>query len=630
MCGICGILKLNDSKIGCSIHRMTNSLKHRGPDDEGYYLLKKNWADSICLGNDSKLLGKSDFEHISKKYEDNYFLTFGFRRLSILDLSDNGFQPFNYLNKYILVFNGEIYNYLELKEELLKYGYIFKTKTDTEVITAAYDKWGNKAFNKFNGMWAFALYDKYRKKLILSRDRFGIKPLYYYCDYDNFIFASEIKSILNSKLINVEYDFQYLLNHQSKGIKAYLKETPFKGIYRFPSASYVEIDIEKFKAVNLSIERFWNFLENRSDTLLSFNDAKEKYRFLIEDSVNLRLRSDVRIGTALSGGLDSSTLVTIINKLGFSKEQITFSNIYRAKETALLNEEKYIDLISDYLGLKSLKTEISPNEVMNRLDEIVLFNDDIPENTLLSGWNVYTSIKQNNVKVTLDGQGADEIAGGYSRYVLNYLINLKSKSFIGEYNQLKHYHRGKVKYSKLYLLRLVSKFIPYQKNGIFKYLNTNFSFMQPLNSILIKDTLTELQTLLQYVDRISMANSIEVRLPFLDYRLVEFMLSVPEELKIRNGYNKYIMRDAYKNEIPEEILWRKDKMGFPNADEFWFIKNNYEIVNDLINNSEIIKMIHNNKIGINKFEPVNMKVRKLILALWFDKYFKSKKYLEYA
>lgn len=295
---------------------MTDSLIHRGSDDEGY-LMGGSYEEDQALP-------KCDFTPCP------FSLAFGHRRLAIVDLSSQGHQPMQYKGSYWIVYNGEVYNYLELREELEKIGYTFRSHTDTKVIIASYDAWGSECLKKFNGMWAFVIYDSKNRKLFISRDRFGIKPLYYYQDSENFVFSSEIKAFFRHPIIGKEPNRDYCKVFLRKGPQEHLRETAFSGIYRFDNASFLECDIEGI-FLPFKEKKFWAVTPNLSSE--PYNQEKatkysEHYYQLLSDAVRLRLRADVKVGSALSGGFDSSSIVYLIHhhlKLNNQKEmQETF------------------------------------------------------------------------------------------------------------------------------------------------------------------------------------------------------------------------------------------------------------------------------------------------------------------
>ena len=646
MCGITGIIKLGDGTEFQTenIWPMTKTIRHRGPDDEGYLLYNGNTA-CIFGGDDTNFEEQSHagISYFPKKHIANSdgFLSqvaFGFRRLSIIDLFPSGHQPMSYMNRYWIVFNGEIYNYLELKAELENVGYIFNSKTDTEVIMAAYDNWGTGCLNKFNGMWAFVILDTLKNTLFIGRDRFGIKPLYYYQDEDKFIFASEIKAILAHSKINTNPNLRYVKDYLLNGSKAYLKETAFENIYNFSPASFLEITIDDLAKTKVKEKRFWILSTNLEIPKFSIekaNEYSEKYYDLLKDSVRLRMRADVKIGSALSGGLDSSTIVHLVNSnlkdLGKEDQQVTFSNTYSLKEQKDLDESEFIQVLIDHLNVKSFKTEPKVKEIPEQIYQVIYMMDNPPDGTAMSGWYVYKCVARTDIKVTLDGQGADEQLAGYLSYFYNFLTNIPLLHAVKEYFKLITIPKIDRKSLILALAINLCKTILGMKitKEILRKLKKNNKILLNLNELLVSDTSNELMTLLHYGDRLSMAHSIESRVPFMDYRLVEYIANLPLCYKIHLGWSKYIARLAMKDFLPGKIVWRKDKMAFPNADQFWF---NGELKNwfvDKIKKSEFIKQIteiNSLEEKMNSPKSFNKIVRLMILSIWFEIFFIQKKY----
>lgn len=583
MCGFVGIIIKKNENQKCAyyfnlkreIKMMNNLIAHRGPDDEGYYF------------------GET--------------FVFGHRRLAILDLTESGHQPMEYKGKngeYVIVYNGEIYNYLELRNELIKEGYQFKSNTDTEVILASYDKWGIDCLNKFNGMWAFVIYNKENKKFFISRDRFGIKPLYYYLDDDVFIFASEIKAILVHPKVNSKPNLSYIKDYIKSGPKEYIKETAFTNIFRFDFASFFEGTKEEI-FTDFKERKFWKLRVNLSDEPFNEEKAKEyakRYYELLKDAVRIRLRSDVKIGSALSGGLDSSSIVYLINEIlkeqGKEELQETFSSVYRTKGTEYCDESFFINTLAKKLNVKSNQIESREKDVPRELKKVVYYCDNMPEGTCMSGWHTFKKAQECGVKVTLDGQGADEQLGGYLLYLSVYFSKLSLKELIKEIKAFKTVPDSK-KYIVIGIMLniLIKIFGENNTKKLIKYvskiLNKNsVNFLEfNLNKKLINDTISNLITLIHYSDRVSMAHSVESRMPFMDYKLVEFLATIPYKYKIHNGWTKYLARLAFDKKLPDEIVWRKDKMGWPIPHDHWFRGNLKNWLISIVKNNSFIKEV---------------------------------------
>ena len=546
MCGITGIISKKRIEKDI-IEPMTDTIIHRGPDGFGYYYGEK--------------------------------FVFGHRRLSIVDLSDAGHQPMQYLNRYVITFNGEVYNHLELRIELEKNGYVFQSHTDTEVIMASYDFWGVDCLNKFNGMWAFVIYDRLKDKYFMSRDRFGKKPFYYYKDQEKFIFGSEIKVILAHPDVESKPNLKFLDSYVQNGAKEYIKETAFENIFRFDFSSYFEGSLEDIFE-NFEQNKFWEIKPNLSHEKFDEEKAKEyakQYYELLEDAVRIRLRADVKVGSALSGGLDSSSIVYLVNKLlkeqGKEELQETFSSVYKSDGTQECDESYFIDIMALKLGVHSNQIEPKEDEIPSQIEKMIWHLENPPDNSLMSSWHTFKLVASTDVKVTLDGQGADEQLGGYLPYLLNYISSLsivdmfsQAKKCLQIPNSSKYVFVGLC--LGLYRVLFGEKFLKFTIKNIFKR-----DFETNLNKKLGIDTMGSLITLIHYADHTSMAFSIESRMPFMDYRLVEFLASVPACYKMRDGWTKYLARLAFDGKLPDEINWRKDKMGWPIPEKKWFYGN---------------------------------------------------------
>ena len=546
MCGISGIISKKSIERNI-IEPMTDRIIHRGPDGFGYYYGEK--------------------------------FVFGHRRLSIVDLSDAGHQPMQYLNRYVITFNGEVYNHLELRIELEKNGYVFQSHTDTEVIMASYDFWGADCLNKFNGMWAFVIYDRLKDKYFMSRDRFGKKPFYYYKDQEKFIFGSEIKVILAHPDVESKPNLKFLDSYVQNGAKEYIKETAFENIFRFDFSSYFEGSLEDIFE-NFEQNKFWEIKPNLSHEKFDEEKAKEyakQYYELLEDAVRIRLRADVKVGSALSGGLDSSSIVYLVNKLlkEQDKEELqeTFSSVYKSDGTQECDESYFIDIMALKLGVHSNQIEPKEDEIPSQIEKMIWHLENPPDNSLMSSWHTFKLVASTDVKVTLDGQGADEQLGGYLPYLLNYISSLsivdmfsQAKKCLQIPNSSKYVFVGLC--LGLYRVLFGEKFLKFTIKNIFKR-----DFETNLNKKLGIDTMGSLITLIHYADHTSMAFSIESRMPFMDYRLVEFLASVPACYKMRDGWTKYLARLAFDGKLPDEINWRKDKMGWPIPEKKWFYGN---------------------------------------------------------
>jgi asparagine synthase (glutamine-hydrolysing) len=589
MCGIAGVFNIDNKPVDQErLVAMTKIIKHRGPDDEGY-LLVNTGSGTIQHCHNSDTLPEIQAETIALPNDFNANLALGFRRLSIIDISPRGHQPMSNNDGSIwIVFNGEIFNYLELREELQSLGHTFKSKSDTEVIIKSYEQWGVSCLNRFNGMWSFALWDNRDKTLFCARDRFGVKPFNYYFDGKTFIFGSEIKQILQwpvNKTIDQEVIFK------SFAIGAFLHNSNtsyFENIKLLPHSHYILIKNNTFE-----IKCYYNLDPSKFETSkLSFDDACQQYRELFTDAVKLRMRSDVAVGSTLSGGLDSSAIVCVA--AGITPKQFnTFTSYYTHEKK--YDERKWAEIVVNSTHSQSHYISGNADRVMKDLEDITWYHDyPVTGSSPVAQYYVMKLAKENQVTVLLDGQGSDEILGGYAHTFYRYYADLFSQFRWGklakEYPSfLAKVDKGSVfsKILKTKLAYLFNEKTLYRNEARFAFNPLQYKYNSKLNfdevvnlktskvsNFLYNQLMaTSIQTLLHFEDRNSMASSIESRVPFLDYRFVEFAFSLPSEYKIHRNYGKYIHREALKTIVPQEIMDRKDKLGFLAPGEYFWLRN---------------------------------------------------------
>lgn len=583
MCGIFTFLTPESNKVNCEmLVRMSNSLAHRGPDDYGYAFFEL-WGGQKCI--ESREIPRE--EELARF---NGLLTFGHRRLSIIDLSDAGHQPMcNETGNIWVTFNGEIYNYVELTEELLKKGHIFKSKTDTEVILHAYEEWGMQCLNHFNGMWAFALWDKKRKRLFCSRDRFGIKPLYYYFNGRKFILASEIKAILQDQLIERSPNHNRMCDYLAYGYLDHTEDTFFQNVYQLRGSHYLTLEILGTNDFQLDIRPYWDLRPKECEIEDGGGDFKERFYELLEDSIRLHMRSDVPVGTCLSGGIDSSSIVCLAKHFLDSNVHKTFSSCFDDKK---YDEREFINKVVEVTDSDSHYVFPKPEDLLQEIEDLVWYQEEpFGSTSVFAQWNVFKLIKLNQVKVILDGQGADEILAGYHPYFGSYLNELlrtlKIRKFLKEYKMIRakqHYsHQWIISHFLVFFLPptlvnvLNERILPYKEKWFHLggYPLKNILFRRGLENVFFNHLYLSLMyltlpRLLHTEDRNSMAYSIEARVPFLDYRLVEFIFSLPMSQIIQNGMTKVILRETMKGILPEMVRNRVDKMGFVTPEDIWF------------------------------------------------------------
>lgn len=550
MCGIAGIINYGSKPVRQErIYSMMASIKHRGPDDEGTF------------------------------FEDNIGL--GFVRLSILDLSAAGHQPmFSADNRFVCIFNGEIFNYIELRDELSGKGHTFQTGTDTEVLLAAFREWGKECLHRFNGMWAFAIYDRKKKITFLARDRYGIKPLYYLKAKDFFAFASEIPPLLKLLKEKPEPDYDSIYEYLVFNRTDQTEKTFFQQIKKLQHGHFLSInnttDVHPVK---------WYDLRESVKQVNGFNQPEE-FKNLFSSSIGLRLRSDVPVGVCLSGGLDSSGIVSVLLEDFDKKDLHTFSAVYGNGKTG--DESRFIKEFSPYLKNMFFTTP-DTKSLAEDLDNFVKAQGEpIPSTGPYAQFKVMELAKE-HVTVTLDGQGADEALGGYHYFYGYYFKDLLLKGKLGKLSSeiLQYYANNKALLGlKSFLFFLLpAKFKTALRSREKQYLNKDFLHEHQNGSNTIAEhlygssTLQEallnhfeykLEHLLKWEDRNSMWYSIEARVPYLDYRLVENMLAMPGNLIIEKGFTKHILREALKGVLPESIRLRTDKIGFSTPEDDWF------------------------------------------------------------
>lgn len=562
---MCGILSYY-SKCKITAYDLQNfklslkSIKHRGPDGEGVVLINTKTGNSKVI--DTVDTPIECFSKTKFNENDDFNLILGHRRLKILDLSFKGHQPMNF-NKSWLTYNGEIYNYIEIRNELKSFGYNFITDSDTEVLLKAYDHWGVNSFNKFNGMWSFVLWDGNKKNIVISNDRYGIKPLYKFYTKKVKIYFSEIKQLKS---------FKEKITFNEKNCKLFIDtgyhpletETYFNEIKRFKKGAYEIVNPNK----DLSITKKYYYLYNQTNNNFSFNKTLQEFNNLFQDAVSLRTRSDVEIGIAISGGVDSSLVLERFTNLNSFKDSNlqSFSAIFPNTDA---DESFFINKLLEQFQLKS--NFINPLEFLD-FDSFKahILAIEFPPTSMayFSQYILNKLISKCNVKVNLGGQGADEIFGGYHKHVYVYLRSLIIRGKIIKYlSEARSF--SKLKRISLIILHKI----------ILDDIVTLYSFKLGLKEIdnrLLKytfkiDKLSEyllsdfdaltLPVFLKADDGNSMAFGVETRLPFMDYRIVKLGFSMPENFKIFNGWNKYILRKSFKK-INSEIKWRKDKKGF--------------------------------------------------------------------
>ncbi len=574
MCGITGFWNLDGRPVDRDeLTRFTNQLAHRGPDGWDIHV-----DESVALG-------------------------FGHRRLAIIDLN-TGDQPMSYLDgRYWIVFNGEIYNFVELRTELESFGYQFKTESDTEIVLVAYDKWGEDFQFKLNGMWASAIWDSRERTLFLSRDRFGVKPMIYFFDGKRFAFASEMKAFLALNNFRAEYNPTVLANSlEDATLVEGAEDCLFQGLKRLLGGHCLTLNANG----EMNIRRWWHTLDHLPNIPERYEDQVAQYRELFLDACRIRMRSDVPIGTALSGGLDSSSVLSSMSHIRKSGDatmrmahewQKAFIGTWPGK---IIDERHYADEVIKHTGVNPIYCEMHADMYLEHFNDILYQYEELSD-IHLGPWFVHKMQRQHGVVVTIDGHGGDEALGGYTWHVfaamrdanpiryaeLALIRNSMSLTHgLGTYiNAIQNRLTGK-KSASNGTPWLVTQPKPFStpameqdalrlagRDELFKTLYADFHF-------------THLPMVLRNFDRLSMAHGVEVRSPLMDWRLVCFSFALPSDRKIGNGFTKRILRDAMKGILPDSIRTRTKKLGFPDLDEGWNSPRGHQFIRDAVSSND--------------------------------------------
>ena len=579
MCGINGIVSKNKDKEKL-IHKMNDKIKHRGPNAEGVYV-----DDDVALGQ---------------------------RRLSIIDLSDGGNQPiYNEDKSVLVVYNGEIYNYQELRKELSNH--TFTTKTDTEVLVHGYEEWGYDLVKRLRGMFSFCIYDKNKNELFIARDHFGIKPFYYYKNDDTFLFGSEIKSFLEYPSFNKE------LNKEMLGAYLTFSFTPgdntfFKNVYKLAPGHYMIVNT---KTSEFKIDRYFKL--EFSNTNKSYEEVVDEISKIMKESVKYHLISDVEVGSFLSSGIDSSYLVSM------ARPDKTYTVGYDNKK---YSEIEYAEDLANRLNIQNISSKISKEEYMKAIRDVFYHMDEPTTDACSIAVYFLSKLASQDVKVVLSGEGADEFFGGYNSYDDNIYTKLPLwfRKFIAGICKI----LPKNKYTR-YLIRrgmsLEDSYVSINRNFYDDELDDILGFDDYLkNKDILKDTYLEYKdeselnkklaidirywlsdNILNIVDKMTMAFSIESRVPFTDIEVFKLASSLPTKYKVRDGMTKASLREAAKRDIPNES-YKKKKLGFPVPIREWIKEDdfyreiedtfNMEIVDNLFNKKNIMKLLQEHKNGV--------------------------------
>ena len=655
MCGISGYLDLKKT-IDCNeLRRMNDVIKHRGPDDEGYVLFdcrnnEESMRDSesvfkLFRGNDT-IKSLCSLPIINEAEQSSWYLGFGHRRLSIIDLTDAGHQPMSSFDgKIWITFNGEIYNYLELRQELSELGFSFKTQTDTEVIIAAYMAWGERCVNHFNGMWGFVIYDMTEvrtHRLFCSRDRLGAKPFYYYLDKKNglFVFGSEIKQLCQNRHIPRTLNRKHLATVLILTLQDYDEETLIESIHTLSGGHNMMLELDMIGKSISSIRKYqyWDL-----DYRVEKKCNNDWYDYL-HDGIRLRLRSDAPIGIMISGGIDSTFLAHEIS-FRIKDAQIDVKNIngYTScyKNDVYDDETYYSHQVIEACGLK--ENLIYPDRFdMTKVyeDKVWHCEDYFPFGTL-GAYMTLEQVSKSGVKVILNGQGGDESMFGYERYYAFYLKDLIKKNLIKGVKTIPSIVRN----SRLTLDEILKYIVYFNNPKIRYYYNTNRASDFLKNELMrkclyedVKDILyakdldelvykelrrTQLTHILRADDRNYMAFSMESRVPFIDYRYLEAAIGLDPHEKIKNGFTKYPLRQKMQGDIPDAVVWRKNKNGWSSPADRWVERFDEEWIHNMFENPRTSELFNVDNIKKKyRTSPTSKEVMGFVFTETFIRLFK--------
>ncbi|MGV8081418.1 MAG: asparagine synthase (glutamine-hydrolyzing) [Syntrophales bacterium] len=569
MCGIAGIINKDPVPTGTeTLRAMMEAMGHRGPDDEGIYS-----SGQLSLGH---------------------------RRLSIIDLSPAGHQPMRFRD-LVIIYNGEIYNYLELRQELETLGRRFETGTDTEVILHAFDAWGDQCLHRFTGMWAFAILDEAKGEVFLARDRFGIKPLYYRDDGKRFLFASEIKAILAGG-VSARMNEQRLIEYLVVGITDHTEETCFEGIRQVLPGCWMRIDLPSGR---IGSERYYY----PADRAVLPPPTADDFTAGLKRSVRLHLRSDVPVGTCLSGGLDSSVVAALAAAMNRENGNSRFDAVTARSENPETDETPYARQVAEHCGLRWHVAAPGYEDFAGHIETCLWFQEEpVGSPSVFMQYWVMKKAKEAGLKVMLDGQGGDETLLGYERYYIAYFLELLRKGrlwdLLREYVLAVRNSRmsfwwflASVGYFACYPLRrsvlerrsrFLKRDVLARAYPLIRSLSRDFFRLRDLQITEIMGR--QLSHLLRYEDRNSMAFSIEARVPFIEADCIRTALDLPAAEKIRGGYTKYPLRKLAAEILPAEIAWRRNKIGFEAPAAQW-LERLRERLKDEIAGSDILSRI---------------------------------------
>lgn len=604
MCGIFGLIQARPFEAS-ELNGMSRLLRHRGPDDEGFALFGREGI-RLYAGIDTppasfdREVPYCPTQRLPSSGPLGGGVALGHRRLAIIDLSSHGHQPMPGRERYWISYNGEVYNYLELRDDLKGLGYAFATASDTEVILAAYACWGPACLSRFNGMWGLAILDTEDKTLFLARDRFGVKPLYLWSHAGRLAFSSEIKAFTALAGWKASADHERLLDFLLWNISDHTERTMFEGVHQLPSGHYLLLNVSSALTGDNDIE--WPAQPSRwyelphpgvaPDSTL----AKTRLHALMDDAVRLRLRSDVTVGSCLSGGLDSSTIVCLMGRQLQARSASQLLHTFTARShDEEFDEYAYARAAIEQANATTHTVVPEPQRLFDDLADLAWHQDEpFLSTSIFAQWCVFKQAREAGVIVMLDGQGADETLGGYRGFFGAYLAGLLRTGRLGQWWSELGAMRREVGFSRLRstgytaaylapgllgLLGRLDRRAYADRDWLDRHCHAAFD-TDPVRAAggrpgsvremsVAQITATNLPMLLRWEDRNSMAFSVEARVPFLDYRVVEHCLAVADEDKVGQGITKRVLRESMRGTVPDLIRDRRDKMGFVTAERLW-------------------------------------------------------------
>lgn len=603
MCGIFGFVGAGPFPA-TDIAATSRLLRHRGPDDEGFVVAGPK-GTSWFGGPDTPravLESRISYAPTARLRDDDLFpggVVLGHRRLSIVDLSAHGHQPMCYRDRYWILYNGEVYNYIELQRELEAYGHRFGSASDTEVIVAAYAQFGPGCLSRLNGMWSLAILDLHTKTLFLARDRFGVKPLYYWISGGRLLFASEIKAFGAIPHWRARANERRLLDFLVWAVSDHTAETMFEGVQQLQAGHFLLLDVSgpldrgvSIAEKQLNPQRWYRPSPRKSAAI----DAARELRETLVESVRLRLRADVPVGSCLSGGLDSSSIVCVMGELlAQSGAAHLFKTFTAGSADQQFDETGYAKAVVKRAGSEGIFVTPNPAGLLDHLAKVTWHQDEpFGSSSIFAQWSVFEAARHHGVTVMLDGQGADEILCGYRGFFGAYLAGLIRRGQLARWTAELVKMRRQLGFSWTRLLGYTTAYLVPSTLGIAgrfdhraysdrRWLKPDYGSafkVDPIRRLggrahsvlgmsMAQVEATNLPMLLRWEDRNSMAFSVEARVPFLDYRLVELSLGLPDSDKVGGGVSKAVLRRAMRGTVPDTVLDRRDKMGFVTAEPLW-------------------------------------------------------------